>query len=31
MTVLIEHRHYIRANGRDLPEVREWQWGKSAI
>ncbi len=28
---LIEHRQYIRENGRDLPEVRDWQWGKSAI
>ena len=23
---LIEHRQYIRKNGRDLPEVRDWQW-----
>jgi xylulose-5-phosphate/fructose-6-phosphate phosphoketolase len=24
---LIEHRQYIRQNGRDLPEVRNWKWG----
>ena len=24
---LIEHREYISVHGRDLPEVREWQWG----
>ncbi len=24
---LIEHRHYIRDNGEDMPEVREWRWG----
>jgi xylulose-5-phosphate/fructose-6-phosphate phosphoketolase len=23
---LIEHNHYIRENGVDLPEVREWSW-----
>jgi len=26
---LIEHRHYIRKHGRDLPEVREWKWGSA--
>jgi xylulose-5-phosphate/fructose-6-phosphate phosphoketolase len=24
---LIEHAHYIRSHGEDLPEVRDWQWG----
>jgi xylulose-5-phosphate/fructose-6-phosphate phosphoketolase len=24
---LIEHSHYVRSHGEDLPEVREWQWG----
>ncbi|MFF1838717.1 phosphoketolase [Streptomyces sp. NPDC058231] len=24
--MLIEHRHYIRAHGEDLPVVRDWQW-----
>ncbi|MFJ7947982.1 phosphoketolase [Streptomyces sp. NPDC096354] len=23
---LIEHRHYVRTHGGDLPEVRDWQW-----
>lgn len=23
---LVEHRQYIRDNGVDLPEVREWKW-----
>jgi xylulose-5-phosphate/fructose-6-phosphate phosphoketolase len=24
---LLEHRQYINANGQDLPEIRNWQWG----
>ena len=23
---LIEHRQYVRTNGQDLPEIRNWQW-----
>ena len=23
---LLEHKQYIRRNGDDLPEVREWKW-----
>jgi xylulose-5-phosphate/fructose-6-phosphate phosphoketolase len=26
---LIEHEEYIRAHGEDLPEVREWKWGRA--
>jgi phosphoketolase len=22
----VAHRHYIRENGEDLPEVRQWSW-----
>ncbi len=26
---LIEHKQYIDKNGLDLPEIRNWQWGKT--
>jgi xylulose-5-phosphate/fructose-6-phosphate phosphoketolase len=25
---LIDHKHYIAQYGDDMPEIREWQWGK---
>ena len=28
---LVEHKQYIRDNGVDLPEVREWKWNDSEM
>ena len=25
---LIDHKEYIKTNGQDLPEIRNWRWGK---
>jgi xylulose-5-phosphate/fructose-6-phosphate phosphoketolase len=27
---LVEHQRYIRLNGIDLPEVRNWTWGQDS-
>jgi xylulose-5-phosphate/fructose-6-phosphate phosphoketolase len=27
---LIDHKHYIRKHGDDMPEVRDWKWGQGA-
>jgi xylulose-5-phosphate/fructose-6-phosphate phosphoketolase len=28
---LIEHREYIRRYGDDMPEIKGWTWGQSAL
>jgi xylulose-5-phosphate/fructose-6-phosphate phosphoketolase len=27
---LIEHKHYIDQNGKDMPEILNWKWGRAA-
>jgi hypothetical protein len=26
---LVEHKHYIRAYGQDIPEIHNWRWNTS--
>jgi xylulose-5-phosphate/fructose-6-phosphate phosphoketolase len=27
---LLDHKHYVRTHGDDLPEVRDWKWTVTA-
>jgi xylulose-5-phosphate/fructose-6-phosphate phosphoketolase len=27
---LIEHKHYIGANGKDMPEILNWKWNSQS-
>jgi xylulose-5-phosphate/fructose-6-phosphate phosphoketolase len=27
---LIEHKHYVRKHGDDMPEIASWRWGQKA-
>jgi len=29
--VLIEHKQYIKENGQDMPQVRNWRWGDGVV
>jgi xylulose-5-phosphate/fructose-6-phosphate phosphoketolase len=28
---LLDHKEYIAAHGEDMPEIRNWKWGLSAV